>query len=72
MATDLTGRELKAGQRIAYPVRKGSVMRMCTARLEHISEGVGGFTLHARNPDGRAVKVTGLDRVVILPEGTPR
>jgi len=72
MPVDVTGRELKIGQRVAYPVRKRSDMWLSTARIESISEGAGGFTLHARNPEGRALRITALERVVIVPEGTPR
>jgi hypothetical protein len=72
MATDVTGRQLMPGQRIAYPVRKGSDMWLCTARIEYLSEGVGGTVIHARNPEGRPVKIVQLERVVILPENTPR
>lgn len=72
MATDITGRQIMPGQRVAYPVRKGSAMWLSTARVESISEGAGGITVHARNPEGRTVRITSLDRVVILPENTPR
>jgi len=72
MATDVTGREIKVGQRLAYPVRKGSRMWLCTARVEGIVNGAGGYTVHARNPEGRSVKITSLERIVILPEGTPK
>jgi hypothetical protein len=72
MAVDVTGREIKIGQRIAYPVRKRSDMWLSTARVESIAEGAGGYTLHCRNPEGRSLRITALERVVIVPEGTPR
>lgn len=72
MPVDVTGRPLAVGQRIAYPVRKRSDMWLTMARIELIAEGAGGITIHGRNDAGRAVKITSLERVVIVPERTPR
>lgn len=73
MPVDVTGREIKVGDRVAYPVRKGSVMWLCTARVESIAKrGQDGHLLYARNPEGRSVRIVALERTVILPEGTPR
>ncbi len=77
IAEDITGREIKRGDRIAYPVRQGSQMWLSTARVESIAlgddgQGTSTITLYARNPQGRSVVIKALSRVVKLPEGTPR
>lgn len=69
MIEDITGREVKVGDRIAYPVRRHSDMWLSTARIEYITpEGV----IKARNPNGRAVTIHGVERIVLLPPDTPR
>jgi len=47
-------------------------MWLTMAKIELIAEGAGGTTIHGRNDAGRAVKITSLERVVIVPDRTPR
>ena len=72
MCIDFTGREITVGMRVSYPVRKGSAMWLQSARVESVMLGAGGYTIHARNPEGRPVRITAMDRCVIIPEGTPK
>ncbi len=72
MIEDITGREVKVGDRIAYPVRARADMWLQTARVESIVETERGMEIHARNPQARAVVIKGVHRIVLLPPNTPR
>lgn len=61
---DFMGREIKAGDTIIYPVRKGYTVLMKEMRATSITaEQISGF-----NPEGRKVTVKNVQNVaVVLP-----
>jgi hypothetical protein len=59
---DFLGREIKAGDLVVYPVRRGSSMWM--SRMTVLS--TEGGKLAGNNPEGRRVALTNLDNVVVV------
>jgi hypothetical protein len=66
-ATDFLGREIKAGDTIAYPVRRGSSMWMNKLRITQVTPtAVTGL-----NAEGRWVTVRNLKNAVVVTELLP-
>jgi hypothetical protein len=63
---DFLGREIKAGDTVVYPVRRGSSMWMSRMKVE----GTEGGKLTGLNPEGRRVALSNLTNIVVvqLPE----
>jgi hypothetical protein len=60
--TDFLGREIRPGDLIVYPTRRGSRMWMNELRVQQVTpEYVGGH-----NDLGRPVKITNLKNVVVV------
>jgi len=59
---DFLGREIKAGDLVVYPVRRGSSMWM--SRMTVLS--TEGGKLAGNNPEGRRVSLTSLGNVVVV------
>jgi hypothetical protein len=54
MLQDFLGREIKAGDTVCYPVRRGSDMRLTTMKIDYIEDNVltgckAGRRFHVRN-----------------------
>jgi len=60
--TDFLGREIKAGDLVVYPVRRGS--RMWLNKLT-VTQALDD-TLMGFSPEGRRIKITNLDNVVVV------
>ncbi len=62
MVTDFMGREIRPGNTVIYPARRGSSMWLNELRVQQAEAGkVSGF-----NKDGRRVTVTNLKNVVVV------
>lgn len=62
MVTDFMGREIRPGNTVCYPVRRGSSMWLVELRVQQVEPGsVSGF-----NKDGRRVTVKNLNNVVVV------
>ncbi len=70
MVTDYAGHELKAGQVVVYPVRRGSSMWLSEIKLTQV---VGGSAPYIKgfNNEGRPVTVKNLNNVVIIDKSLP-
>ncbi len=69
MVNDYAGHEIKAGQTIVYPVRRGSAMWLSEIKVTLVVPGsapsVAGF-----NSEGRRVTVKNLKNVIIISKAT--
>lgn len=66
VARDFIGREIKAGDTIAYPVRRGSEMWLNKLSVQQVSPGIKGPQVGGLNSKGRRVTVTNLGNVVVV------
>lgn len=64
--TDFLGRPIKSGDRIAYPMRRGSRMWLSTMWVEGFEESNGKFILFGFNPSGRRTRTKNLQNCVLL------
>ena len=63
MQNDFLGREIKAGDRVAYPVRRGSKMEMKIMTVHAVTmDGLNGV-----NPSGRRTSLKNVQNCVIVP-----
>lgn len=67
IARDFTKREIKVGDKIAYPVRQGSRMWLKDLVVRQIATGPDGPFVAGTNTKGRRVSVKNLENVVIIP-----
>lgn len=65
MVTDYAGHEIKAGQTIVYPVRRGSAMWLSEIKVTLVNPGTAP-TVSGFNSEGRRVTVKNLLNVVII------
>ena len=65
VARDFVNREIKAGDTIAYPVRRGSKMWLNRLTVQQIVAGPKGLQVGGVNSKGRRVTVTNLTNVVV-------
>lgn len=65
MVTDYAGHELKAGQTVVYPVRRGSAMWLSEITVTKVNGG-GEPSIIGSNSEGRRVTVKNLKNVVII------
>lgn len=64
---DYMGREIKAGDTLVYPVRRGSSMWLNRLLVtQAIADAVTGT-----NPDGRRITVKNLNTAVVVPAPIP-
>lgn len=62
MVNDFMGREIRPGNTVCYPVRRGSDMWLVELRVQQVdAASVSGF-----NKDGRRVTVKNLKNVVVV------
>jgi hypothetical protein len=69
-ALDFIGRPIKAGDVVAYPVRRGADMWLRSLRVAHVDvirSVPPVFKIVGTNDKGRTVKLEKPDRCVILP-----
>lgn len=67
MVTDFAGNEIKAGQTVVYPVRRGSQMWLSEITVNKVeAENILGV-----NKEGRRVTVKNLKNVVIINRAQP-
>jgi len=69
---DYTGKPIKSGFTVVYPVRQGSAMwlqHMIISHIEVIRAHDPIFKLHGTNRDGKLVKLKHPDRCIIIKEG---
>ena len=59
---DFLGREIKAGDLVVYPVRRGSSMWMSKMTVDSTEGG----KLRGSNPEGRLVQLSNLSNVVVV------
>jgi hypothetical protein len=59
---DCIGREIKAGNLVVYPVRKGSKMWMSKMTVDSTEGG----RLRGTNPEGRLVQLANVSNVVVV------
>jgi hypothetical protein len=67
---DFTGRQIEVGYVIAYPVRRGSEMKlrsMTVEGIEIIRSTPPVYWLYGHSDKGRPVKVETPDRCIIIP-----
>lgn len=67
-ARDFTKREIRANDRVVYPVRQGSRMWLKELIVRQVSAGPGGKPqISGANAKGRLVTIKNLDNVVVVP-----
>ena len=71
VARDFVDREIKAGNTIAYPVRRGSKMWLNKLTVQQVCEGPKGPQVSGVNSKGRRVAVTNLGNVVVVQSPMP-
>jgi len=70
MVTDYAGHEIKAGQTVVYPVRRGSSMWLSEIKVTQVIPGLAP-TITGFNSTGRRVTVQNLGNVVIIDRSLP-
>ena len=64
--TDFLGVPIKPGNRVAYPMRRGSRMWLTTMRIEGIEEVSGKFILFGFGPSGRRTRTKNTQNCVVI------
>jgi len=67
---DYAGHELKAGQIVVYPVRRGSSMWLSEIKVTQVVDGSAPY-IKGFNREGRPVTVKNLKNVVIIDKSIP-
>jgi len=70
MVTDYAGHEIKAGQIVVYPVRRGSSMWLSEIKVTQVVAGSSQY-IKGFNSAGRPVTVKNLGNVVIINKSLP-
>lgn len=65
MIVDFAGREIKPGDSVVYPVRRGSSLELKQMQVTQIVEGESP-ALHGFNNQSRRIILTNLQNVVVI------
>ena len=68
MPLDYLFREIKVGDRVAYPMRRGSRMWLTTMKVENIEELGGSFLLLGVDATGRRTRTKNLENCEVINE----
>jgi hypothetical protein len=66
VARDFIGREIKAGDTIVYPVRRGSSMWLNRLEVQQVSQGPKGPQVAGTNSKGRRITISNIDNAVVV------
>jgi hypothetical protein len=64
---DFLGREIKEGDTLVYPVRRGSSMWLKRITVTRVAERDGGTQVLGTNDDGRRITLMKPNRSVVVP-----
>ncbi len=64
--TDFVGREIKAGDTIVYPVRRGSDMWLKKLVVQQIVDSPSGSVVSGMNDVGRRISLKNLNNCIVV------
>lgn len=70
-ATDYLGKPVKAGDRIVYPVRRGSKLWLNKMDVTKVDESGSQPVLHGKSNTGRPVEIKNITNVIVVPKEFP-
>ena len=65
-ANDFTGRPIKAGDTICYPVRRGSSMRLKKLSVAAVQDTFRGVCVSGLNETGRRINIYNTDNCIVV------